>query len=117
MPFGMQAATAPDFADIVKYDSNAGRLFRIDYDASTREKTPTDITGPPAPRFAFDFGSFEVGYGRFTPTGPEYHIVPEGQKLPAQPLEKDDQGRLLFRPVFRAKIYGRVLDGLREWRS
>jgi hypothetical protein len=116
MAFGMEKTAAPDFADIIKYDANAGRMFKIDYNLDTREKTPVDITNPP-PRFAVDFGSLEVGYGRFTATGPEYHIVPEGQTLPPQPLDKDDKGRLLFRPVFRVKIYGKVLDGLREWAS
>ena len=116
MAFGMQTASTPDFADIVKYDANAGRFFRVDYNLDTREKAPVDITTPP-PRFAIDFGSLEVGYGRFTATGPEFHIVPVEQKLPAQPLEKDEKGRLLFRPVFRVKLYGKVLDGLREWAS
>jgi hypothetical protein len=116
MPFGMQAAPTPDFADIIKYDANAGRMFKIDYNSDTREKVPVDITNPP-PRFAADFGSLEVGYGRFSATGPEYHIVPEGQTLPPQPLDKDDKGRLLFRSVFRLKLYGKILDGLREWAS
>jgi hypothetical protein len=116
MPFGMKAPAAPDFADIVKYDANAGRFFKIDYNPDTREKVPVDITTPP-PKFALDFGSLEIGYGRFTATGPDYHIVPEGQPLPAQPLDKDEKGRLLFRPVFRVKIFGKVLDGLREWAS
>jgi len=116
MAFGMQTAATPDFADIVKYDANAGRFFRVDYNLDTREKVPVDITTPP-PKFAIDFGSLEVGYGRFTATGPEFHVVPVEQKLPAQPLEKDEKGRLLFRPVFRVKLYGKVLDGLREWAS
>lgn len=117
MAFGMQTASTPDFNDIIKFDANAGRMFRIDYNLDTREKVPTDITGPPAARFAVDFGSLEIGYGRFTATGPEFHIVPVEQKLPAQPLDKDDKGRLLFRPVFRVKVYGKILDGLREWAS
>ena len=116
MPFGLHTPPTADFADIVKFDANAGRMFRIDYDSDTREKRPVDITMP-APKFAVDFGSLEVGYGRFTDKGPEYHIVPEGQPIPQQPMEKDEKGRLLFRPVFRVKIYGKVLGGMREWAS
>jgi hypothetical protein len=116
MAFGMQAPIANDFADIFKYDARAGRGFRIDYNPDTREKTPVDITSPP-PSFAIDFGSLEVGYGHFLPTGPDLRVVPEGQSLPPQPTDKDDKGRTMFRPVFRVKLYGKVLNGLREWAS
>ena len=116
MAFGMKTPVAGDFADIVKFDARAGRFFRVDYDPLTREKVPADITSPP-PRFAIDFGSLEVGYAHFAPTGPDLRVVPEGQPIPAQPADKDDKGRLMFKPVFRAKLYGKVLGGLREWAS
>ncbi len=116
MAFGMQAPIANDFADIFKYDARAGRGFRIDYNPDTREKTPVDITSPP-PTFAIDFGSLEVGYGHFSPTGPDLRVVPEGQPLPPQPADKDDKNRTMFRPVFRVKLYGKILNGLREWAS
>ena len=117
MAFGMKPPVAAvDFPDIIKYDANAGRLFRIDYNLDAREKVATDITTP-APRFAVDFGSLEVGYAHFSSTGPDYRVVPEGKPLPVQPMEKDDKGKLLFRPAFRLKIYGKVLSGLREWAS
>ncbi len=116
MAFGMKAPIAADFAEIVKFDARAGRLFRLDYNPDTREKTSVDITSPP-PRFAMDFGALEVGYAHFALTGPDYRTVPEGQPLPAQPMDKDEQGRLLFKPVFRVKIFGKILNGLREWSS
>ena len=100
MAFGMKSPVAADFNEIVKYDAKAGRMFRVDYDHNTREKVQVDITTPP-PRFAIDFGSLEVGYGHFSPTGPDLRVVPEGQPLPPQPTDKDDKGRLMFRPVFR----------------
>ena len=108
MAFGMKTPVAADFAEIVKFDARAGRLFRIDYDPDTRTKTQIDITTPP-PRFAMDFGVLEVGYAHFAATGPVFHVVPEGQPLPKQPLDKDDQGRLMFKPVFRVKIFGKIL--------
>jgi hypothetical protein len=116
MAFGMKAPIAADFAEIVKFDARAGRLFRIDYDPNTREKTSVDISSPP-PRFAVDFGSLEVGYAHFAVTGPDYRVVPEGQPLPPQPLDKDGEGRLMFKPAFRVRIFGKILNGLREWSS
>jgi hypothetical protein len=116
MAFGMKSPIAADFAEIVKFEARAGRMFRIDYNPDTREKTSVDITSPP-PRFAMDFGALEVGYAHFAVTGPEYHTVPEGKPLPDQPLEKDPEGRLKFKPVFRVKIFGKILNGLREWSS
>ena len=91
MAFGMKTPVAADFAEIVKYDARAGRLFRIDYDPDTRTKTQIDISSPP-PRFAMDFGSIEVGYGHFAATGPVFHVVPEGRTLPEQPLDRMTRG-------------------------
>ena len=117
MAFGLaQAAPPADYADIVKFDANAGRMFKPDYDPETREKISTDITSPP-PKFAMDFGSLEVGYAHFAASGPDFRLVPEGQPVPPQPQDKDDKGRLTYRPAFRIKLYGKVLDGLREWAS
>lgn len=116
MAFGMPEKAVADFADRVQYDANAGRLFRIDYDPATGEKTAVDVTTP-APSFAIDFGSLEVGYGCYSATGPEFHVVSEGQQIPAQPDGLDEKGRPKFRPVFRVKLYGKVLGGLREWSS
>jgi hypothetical protein len=116
MAFGMPETATADFADRVQYDANAGRMFRIDFDMATGEKTPVDITMPP-PQFAVDFGSLEIGYGHYSATGPEFHLVPEGQPPPAQPRELDEKGRPKFRQVFRLKLYGKVLGGLREWSS
>jgi hypothetical protein len=117
MPFGLKAQPqASDIVPIIKYDAKAGRILRPDYDPDTREKCVTDITTPP-PKFALDFGTIEIGYIRYTANGPDYRTVPEGGAIPVQPDDRDDQNRLLFRAGFRLKIYGRILDGLREWSS
>ena len=116
MAFGMTPPPAHDFVDIVKFDANAGRLFRIDYDINTREKVPVDITVPP-PKFAFDFGTLQLGYAHFAPDGPDYRLVPEGKELPAQPPDRDEKGRPKFRFVFKAQLYGKILGGIREWSS
>jgi hypothetical protein len=117
MAFGMTRRAAPaDFIDIVKFDANAGRLFRVDYNFASGEKTQVDITTPP-PRFAIDLGSLEIGWAHFAATGPEFHLVPEGEPVPPQPPGLDDKGRPKFREAFRVKVYGKITDGLREWSS
>ena len=116
MAFGMKAPIVRDFMEIVKYDARAGRMFRVDYDPNTHEKSPVDITSPP-PKFAIDFGSLQVGYGHFAPGGPELRVVPIGCELPPYPTEKDDKGRLMFKPVFRVTVFGNILNGLREFAS
>jgi hypothetical protein len=114
--FGLQQTQASDITPIVKYDARAGRFFVQNYNFDTREKVSIDITTPP-PRFAVDFGSLEVGYIKYTATGPDCKTVPEGSAIPVQPDERDEQKRLLYRAGFLVKIYGKVLDGLREWSS
>src|SRR4051812_23106167 len=116
MAFGRKISVGGDFAPIVKFDARAGRLFRIDRDPVSSEKQIVDITQP-APQFVMDFGSIEVGYLKFGAAGPEYRMVAEGQPLPTQPDERDERNRLVYRPGFRVKLYGRVLGGLREWSS
>jgi hypothetical protein len=89
MPFGLNASKASgDVPDIVKYDARAGRLFRVEYDPDPREKEQIDITSPP-PKFAMDFGSLEVGYVRYTPTGPDYRMARiRGRYSPARPPQR-----------------------------
>jgi hypothetical protein len=113
MAFGLERIIAY-VVDIIIYDANAGRLYRMDYKPDTREKAKVDITTP-SPRFAIDFGSLEVGYGAFGPSGLDFRGVPEGQPIPALPADTDDNGRLTYRPMVRAKLYGKVLNGLRVW--
>jgi len=114
MAFGMRSPSAGEFTEIIKYDARAGRLFRIDYDPTSREKTQVDITVPP-PRFAVDFGTMKIGYAHFAPTGPDFRMVPEGQPLPEQPLDRDAEGKLKFKPAVCLKTYGKILLGLRDF--
>ena len=100
----------------MSFDARAGRVFRLDYDLVSRTNERVDITSP-APRFAVDFGGLQIGYVNFTPMGPDWRIAPEGQPLPEQPVDKDKDGKLLFKPCFRVFVYGKVLNGLREFSS
>jgi hypothetical protein len=114
MAFGLNTPKSGDYVDIVKYDARAGRMFRIDYDPDTQTKEAVDITSP-APRFAIDFGTLEIGYVKFTSNGPDYRMVPEGQKLPEQPDEKNEKRQLTYRPGCKLLLYGKCLGGLRLW--
>ena len=116
MAFGMQTASG-DFRDIVKYDARAGRMFRVDKDTNG-DKSQSEI--PPGTQFALDLFTFEAGFVSFGPQGPVRHMVPyggPGTQLPPAPAEKDDTGKLMFRPGFWCLIAGNAIGGVREWCS
>lgn len=115
MAFGMQV-TSGQFLPIVKYDSRAGKFFKVDKRADGGSDT---VEIPPGTKFAVDLGTFEAGFVNFGPQGPVRHMVPYsvGVAIPAQPQDKDAEGKLLFRPGFWCKIAGNALDGVREWCS
>jgi hypothetical protein len=115
MAFGMRT-TAGDFLPIVKYDARAGKFFKVD----KRPDGGSDaIEIPQGTKFAVDFGTLEAGFVSFGPQGPVRHMVPyyNGVTLPAQPQEKDAEGKFVFRPGFYVKVCGNALDGAREWCS
>ena len=112
----MNVSSGGDFLPIVKYDARAGRMFRVDRDPISGEKTQVDITGPDL-RFAIDFGSLQVGYVQFTANGPVRSMAPYGKPLPAQPQDKDDSGKLVSKPGFYVLIAGKGVGGIREWCS
>jgi len=113
MALGMQTSGG-DFLPIIKYDARAGKLFRVDRNMGGGNDV---VELPMGTAFAIDFGSLEVGYVDFTAQGPVRHMVPFGTTIPAQPSDKNDEGKVRFRPGFYAKVAGNSLEGLREWCS
>ena len=115
MAFGMRVSSG-DFLPVVKYDARAGKLFKVDRNPGG---TSDQIELPLGTKFALDIGSFEAGYVAFGAQGPDRRMKPyvEGQMLPAQPQDKDQDGKFLYRPGFYAKIAGNAIDGVREWCS
>ena len=110
MTLGLTSSSSGgDFLPLAIYDARAGRLFKIERsqgpDGWMKERI--DITSPP-PTFAFDMGSIEVGWIWFSLGAPDFHMVPFGADLPPQPSKDHKKG-------FRAKIAGKVLDGVREF--
>jgi hypothetical protein len=78
---------------IIKYDSRAGRLFRVDRsDASgSWESNPTEVT--PVFQAIFDLENIETGWLHF-PTGgaPDIRTVKIGSALPDRPTDKHRTG-------------------------
>lgn len=113
MAFGYKV-TNGDFLPICKFDARSGKFFKV-------EKIPgqqaNDIELPPGTKFAVDFGSLEAGWATFTTQGPVRHMQPyvDGQPPIQQPLDKDAEGKMIYRPAFYVKLAGNALDGVREW--
>jgi hypothetical protein len=88
---------------IIKYDSRAGRIFRVDRsDASGRwETNPVEIT--PVFQAIFDFENIELGWLHF-PTGgaPDIRTVRIGQALPDRPTDKHRSGYRLMLKLGKA---------------
>jgi hypothetical protein len=98
-----------DFLPIAVYDARAGRLFKVERTQGVNgwESERIDISSP-APTFAVDMGSISVGWAAFSTTGPDFHMVPLGQPLPARPSDQHKQ-------AFKVRIAGKVLGGMREF--
>lgn len=91
--FDTSASSGGDFLPIVKYDSRAGRLFRVDrvQTAMGWEKTPVDITT--AFKAVVDLDNLETGWINFPQSGaPQYTMVPVGQHIPARPSQDHKNG-------------------------
>lgn len=82
-----------DFADLIKYDARAGRMFRADrtQTGSGWETNNVEITqGFTA---VFDLENIQVGYALFAANqAPQFSMVPLGQPYPAKPSENHKQG-------------------------
>lgn len=91
-------------------------MFKVDKRADGGSDA---IEIPQGTKFAVDLQTFEAGFVNFGPQGPVRMMVPyaEGVAMPAQPQDKDGEGKLLFRPGFWCKIAGNAIDGVREWCS
>lgn len=82
-----------DFADILKYDARAGRMFRVDraQGASGWETNNVEITN--GFTAVFDFENIKVGWALFAAgVAPSFVMVPLGQPFPAKPGDTFKQG-------------------------
>jgi hypothetical protein len=95
-PFGFSTAQSDggDFTPIVKYDSRAGRTFRVDrtQDSSGNfANESVDITQ--TFKAIVDFENIETGWVRFASgIAPDFKMVPIGNELPARPSPEHKNG-------------------------
>lgn len=111
MALGFQNASSGGFLPLLTYDARAGRMFKRDRVQGPNgwESKQEDLTNLP-PTFAADFLSIETGWAAFTPTGPNFVMVPLGQPVPAKPSPDHKNG-------FKLKVWGQQLGGVREFSS
>jgi hypothetical protein len=84
--FSTEPSQGGDFIPIVKYDSRAGRFFRVDrvQDFNGYNNEQVDITHNF--RAVVDFENVEVGWINFPQGGaPSFMLVPMGTQLPPRP--------------------------------
>lgn len=96
MALGLQTESGAggDFAEIVKFDARAGRMFRIDrsQDGGGQWQTNNvEITNGFAA--VFDLDNIQVGWALFAAgVAPSFAMVPFGQPMPARPSDQHKQG-------------------------
>jgi hypothetical protein len=91
--FSTEPSQGGDFTPIVKYDSRAGRFFRIDriQDSNGYTNDQIDITNHF--RAVADFENVEVGWINFPQGGaPSFVLVPMGTQLPPRPSDQHKNG-------------------------
>lgn len=91
--FSTEPSKGGDFLPILKYDSRAGRFFRIDRvdTGAGFDNEPVDITS--AFKALVDFEHVEVGWIDFQPgSAPSFVLVPIDSQFPAQPSERHKHG-------------------------
>lgn len=94
MALGLNTETGGgDYADIVKYDARAGRMFRVDrtQGASGWETNNVEITS--GFQAVMDLDNISVGWALFAAgVAPQFAMVPLGQDLPPRPSDQHKQG-------------------------
>lgn len=106
-----------DFTPIIKYDSRAGRFYRMDRHQDVQGKyssTPVEIKF----QAAMDFTALEVGWIAFKLGVPTFSLVPfsqSGSKLPPKPFDDDREASEKFRAGFRVPVLIDI-DGTKEVR-
>lgn len=95
MALGLQTESGGggDFAEIVKYDARAGRMFRIDRSQGSAgwETNSVEITS--GFQAIFDMENIQVGWALFAAgVAPSFSMVPAGQEQPARPSEAYKRG-------------------------
>lgn len=95
MALGLQTESGGgEYAQIIKYDARAGRMFRIDrsQDAGGSWQT-SNVEISNGFQAVFDLENILVGWALFAAgVAPAFSMVPLGQALPAKPADQYKQG-------------------------
>lgn len=95
MALGLQTESGGggDFADIIKYDARAGRMFRVDRTQGANGWETNNVEVTSGFTFVPDLDNVQVGWALFAAgVAPSFNMVPLGQPLPAKPSDQHKQG-------------------------
>lgn len=92
MAIGLQIADG-EFKPIVKYNTKAGRMYRVDRTQTSTGWENNDVDITDTAMFVADMPQMKVGWLYFAPTGgPQRTMVPLGERIPARPADEYKQG-------------------------
>lgn len=107
MALGLQTGgSSGDIKPYIKYDSRAGRMFRIDRSQNATgqyESKEVDITKEAT--FIADMANIRVGWVNFTAQGPIQRMVILGKDpLPPKPTDLNAEGKPAFKQGFEIDV-------------
>ncbi len=115
MSLGLNTGSADgDYADLIKFDARAGRMFRCDRAQAAGGAWETDnVEITDGFQAIFEMNAIEVGWGLFVAgAAPSFVLTPLGQPIPARP---SDQHKQIFR--LRVKLGKSCGGDVREFAS
>jgi hypothetical protein len=87
-----------DIPPRIEYDAKAGRWHRVERSQNSAGEWVTDkFEMDKGDVFVMDTATVEVGWIAFSSTGPDFQMVPNGQKVPPKPSDA-------HKPGFRVKV-------------
>jgi hypothetical protein len=102
MALGFQKNSGEDFLPSFRFNAISGLAVIAGSEKSpdgvSWEKTEKDVTFPT--KFIFDFENIQVGWIAFQATGPSFHLVKLGERMPAKPDDLHKQG-------FKLRLYSK----------
>jgi hypothetical protein len=104
MALGFQYNSGGDFLSSWRLNTISGDCVIVSSEKNASgdyEKKEVEVKFPA--KFAMDFANLEVGWLAFKPTGPSFHLVKIGERMPAKPDDEHKQG---FRLKLWSKQYG-----------
>jgi hypothetical protein len=91
--FSTEPSSGGDFLPICKFDSRAGRLFRVDRNDVGGQFVSESVDITTSAKFVADFENIETGWINFPPAGaPDFRMVPMGHALPERPSPAHKNG-------------------------